>query len=323
MKALVNTAAGVLEWREWPMPVPAAGQVRIRTVACGICATDLEMIAGWQRTDFPAIPGHEWAGIVDAVGPGGDALLCGKPCVAENVLADGGEVGFEHTGGYGEYLVTEARNVYLLPADFPLPAATLIEPLAVCVRALGRLRLQSRESAVVLGDGPIGLLMLVLLRHEGVARVSLVGGRAARLALAKDFGAAATLNYHEAANDLPRAISCLPGAPFANLVEASGSPAALQALLDAAPREGKILIIGDYAAGRADFPWNRLLHRELELIGSNASQGAWPRAVELATSGKLPLEQLISRRIPAARGGDAVQVVRNSRDLVKVVLEWR
>ena len=58
----------------------------------------------------------------------------GQPCVAENVLADGGEVGFEHPGGYGQYLLTEARNVHPLPEDFPPTTAALIEPLAVCVR---------------------------------------------------------------------------------------------------------------------------------------------------------------------------------------------
>ena len=102
MKAIVNTGPGALELRELPDAAAGPGQVRIRTAACGICATDLEMIAGWERTGFPAIPGHEWSGMVDAVGAGRRRRLVGRPCVAENVLADGGEVGFEHPGGYGE-----------------------------------------------------------------------------------------------------------------------------------------------------------------------------------------------------------------------------
>ena len=320
MKALVNTAPRKLEWKDWPTPEPVAGQVRIRVAACGICATDLEMIRGWQRTGFPAIPGHEWSGVVDAVGPGGDTALAGRPCVAENVWADGGEVGFEHPGGYAEYLLTEARNVHVLPADFSLAAAALIEPLAVCVRALGRLRLERRRSALIWGDGPIGLLMLLLLKAENVATVSLVGGREARLDLARQFGAAATLNYH-GVTDWTAAVAALPGAPFPNVVEASGSPAAMRASLDVAPCEGKVLLIGDYGDGRADFPWNTLLHHELELIGSNASAGAWTRAVELAVTGKAPLERLISRRLPLAAGVEGVELVRRCRDLVKVVME--
>ena len=68
MRAIVNTAPNRLEMLEYPLPQPAKGEVRIRTAACGICATDLEMIAGWSRTGFPAICGHEWSGVIDAAG---------------------------------------------------------------------------------------------------------------------------------------------------------------------------------------------------------------------------------------------------------------
>ncbi|MBE3070479.1 MAG: alcohol dehydrogenase catalytic domain-containing protein, partial [Planctomycetes bacterium] len=139
MRAIVLDEGGRLDMREVPAPQPGPGQVRVRTAACGVCATDLEMIDGDPRVCRPAILGHEWAGVVDAAGPGADAALVGRPCVAENVLADGGEVGFEHPGGYGEMLVTEAANVHLLPEGLAPAAAALIEPLAVAVRAVGRL----------------------------------------------------------------------------------------------------------------------------------------------------------------------------------------
>ena len=93
MKAIVNTAPGRLEWREFPLPKPRAGEVRIRTGACGVCATDLAMIAGWERTGFPSIPGHEWSGTVDAAGRGVSKSLVGRRCVGENVLSRGGEPG--------------------------------------------------------------------------------------------------------------------------------------------------------------------------------------------------------------------------------------
>ena len=211
MKAIVNTAAGRVEWQDWPMPEPGPGQVRIRTAACGVCVTDLAMIAGWQRTGFPAIPGHEWSGMVDCVGPGADRALLGKPCVAENVLSDGKEVGFEHPGGYGQYFLTEANNVYPLPVDFPPAVAALIEPLAVCVHASRRLRLEDCRSALILGDGTIGLLMLFVLKAMKVQQVAFLGGRAARLSLARDVAACTVLNYHEAGPDLSKAVMALPG----------------------------------------------------------------------------------------------------------------
>ena len=315
MKAIVNTSPGVVQLQEWPTPEPQAGQVRIRTAACGICATDLEMIAGWQRTAFPAIPGHEWAGVVDAVGSGVDGDLLGRPCVAENVLADGGEVGFEHPGGYGQYLLTDARNVIALPADFPLTTAALIEPLAVCVRGLRRLRDIDPESAIIFGDGSIGLLMVMLMKKEGMKHITVVGGRPARLAAASELGAEQTINYRESA--------VRPGDLYPTVIEASGSPQGIATALQTAARGGKILVVGDYGTGRADFPWNHILHRELEIIGTNASAGAWPEAVQLATSGEVPLERLISRVLPASSYAEALQLARSSRDIIKVILDWK
>lgn len=323
MKAIVNTAPGKLELQDWPVPEPGPGQVRIRTGAVGICATDLEMIAGWQRTACPAIPGHEWAGTVEALGAGVDRALLGRRCVAENVLADGGEVGFEHPGGYGQFLITEARNVQRLPEDFPFAVAALIEPLAVGIRALRRLQLRDKRSVLICGDGPIGLLLLMLLKQAGVEKIVLVGGRTRRLALARELGAAQILNRHELHGDLPAAVKAAAGGPFPNVIEASGSGAGIAASLALVEREGKILVVGDYAQARADFPWNLLLHREIELVGSNASANAWPEAVRLATQKQLPLHLLLTHQLPAARFAEGLDLVRGKRpDVIKVVLEW-
>lgn len=92
--------------------------------------------------------------------------------------------------------------------------------------------------------------------------------------------------------------------------------------MEVAPHGGKILVLGDYGASRAGFPWNQLLHRELELIGSNASAGAWPEAVRLAVTGAVPLARLVSRRLPAAAFAEALEMTRSSRDVVKVVMQW-
>ncbi len=323
MKAIVNTGPGQLELQEWPLPQPAAGQVRIRTAACGICATDLRMIAGWERTGFPAIPGHEWAGVVDAVGPGGDRTLVGCRCVAENVLSDGGEVGFEHPGGYGQYLLTEARHVYALPGGFPLSEAVLVEPLAVAVRAVRRLRLEDRRRVLAFGDGPTGLLILMLLLRAGAGEVVVVGGRAERLALARELGAARVLNYHDMAGDLATAVGKSCGGSFPNVVEASGSQVAIEAGLRLAGPGGHVLVVGEYADACASFRWNHLLLREIELIGSNASAGAWPEAVRLAVEGGLPLSRLVSHRLPVERFAEGIELVRSrGNGVIKVVLQW-
>jgi 2-desacetyl-2-hydroxyethyl bacteriochlorophyllide A dehydrogenase len=317
MKAIVNTGPNRLEMRELPLPEPGPGQVRIRTGACGICATDLEMIAGWDRTGFPAVPGHEWAGTVDAVGENADPALIGKKCVAENVLADGGEVGFEHPGGYAQYLITESRNLQLLPAEFSLRLATLIEPLAVCVRGLNRLgNFETQKPVLIFGDGPIGLLLAMLMAKKGVKNLSLIGGRDYRLDLARQFGASATLNYHRDSLDNLNQ-------KFSTITEASGSTAAMKTAFNLITPCGKILVLGDYKKSCADFYWNHLLHREIELVGSNASAGAWPEAARLAVEGQLPLEKLVTHRLPAAGFAQGIDLMQSRRgDVIKVVMEW-
>jgi 2-desacetyl-2-hydroxyethyl bacteriochlorophyllide A dehydrogenase len=323
MKAIVNTAPGKLEMLDWPMPQPAVGQVRIRTGACAICATDLLMIAGWDRTGFPAIPGHEWAGTVDAVGPGANASLVGKKCVAENVLADGLEVGFEHPGGYAQYLVTEAANVRPLPDDFDLTAAALIEPLAVCMRGMHRLRDGLRGPILIFGDGPIGLLLTSLLAGKGHRDITLAGGRDARLALARELGAARTVNYHKLGDNLVDGIQTSGTGKFATVIEASGSGAAIDACIKLAAHDARVLVLGDYREARASFTWNTLLLNELELIGSNASAGGWNEAVALAVAGKVNPAKLITHRLPAESFQEGVELMRSRRgDVIKVVLNW-
>lgn len=322
MNAIVNTGPNRMEWLEWPTPSPGPGQVRIRVGACGVCATDIEMIAGWDRTGFPSIPGHEWAGTVDTVGPGVDTTLAGRRCVAENVLSDGYEIGFEHPGGYGQYLITEAANVQPLPGDFPLSHAALIEPLAVCVRGMNRLRADLKGPALVLGDGSTGLLMTFLLARHGVGDITVVGGRTRRLELAAEFGATRVLNYRAVSGDLGVAIRDA-GGEFGLVVEATSSTAAIEAALAVVARQGRVLVIGDHGKTCASFPWINLVHKEMELIGTNASAEAWPEAVRLAAGGQAPLGRLVTHRFPARRFEEAISLVRSRReDVIKTVLEW-
>jgi 2-desacetyl-2-hydroxyethyl bacteriochlorophyllide A dehydrogenase len=326
VKAIVNTGPGMLELRELPAPVPGPGQALIRTAFCGICATDLEMIAGWQRTGFPSTPGHEWSGVVEAVGPGVDPGLVGRPCVAENVLADGSEVGFEHPGGYGELFLTEARNVLPLPRGLDLAVAPLVEPLAVCVHALDRLGrpVGADEPVLVIGDGAIGLLLAMVLAERGCRAVTLVGGRAARLARAREAGVVRALDYHEMKCGFASGIAAAAGPDartFSVVLEASGSPAAVDTCLDLVSPLGTIVVIGDYGNARASFAWNTVLHRQATIVGSNASAGAWPEALRLAP--RLPLARLVTHRLPAARFAEGIALVK-ARDasVIKVVLGW-
>lgn len=323
MKVIIVVEKGKVEFKEVPLLEPGAGEVRIKTAAVGICATDFTMIDGCKRAHYPAILGHEWSGVIDAVGEGVDKSIVGSHCVASNVLKDGGEVGFEHPGGYGEYFITEAKNIEFLPHEYPLTTAVLIEPLAVSVRGITRLRLQKYDSAFIFGDGPIGLIMTMLLKRVGVSEIVLAGGRPDRLKLAKKLGARQTINYHDIKGDLAEGILKICKKKFPNIIEASGSEAAMNASLYLGDTCAHILILGDYGEAKADFPWLHLLHNEFEIIGSNTGAGAWGEAARLAVSGEIPLECLITHIFAPKDYAGALELARSRNpEVIKVVIDW-
>src|SRR5262249_12236870 len=149
------------------------------------------------------------------------------------------------------------------------------------------------------------------------------GGREGRLSLARDLGAAATFNVFSLGDALLPTIEREFGGSLPCIVEASGSAKGLDNALKLIAREGQLLLIGDYKAARADFPWNLLIHRGLEIIGSNASAGAWDQAVRLAVEEQLPLHRLISHTFSSVNFDDAFALVRaQGEQTIKVVLEW-
>jgi 2-desacetyl-2-hydroxyethyl bacteriochlorophyllide A dehydrogenase len=322
-QAIVLTAPNHLELQELPLPEPGVGEVRIRTKAVGICATDLVMIAGDPRVKLPALLGHEWSGVVDATGAGVDPALVGKPCVAYNVRPDGGEVGFEHPGAYGETFVTDANNLQLLPANVPFSTAALCEPLAVALRGLRRMAATNLENVLLFGDGPLGLILLMLLKRNGFQEITVVGSRSGRLAMAVTLGASSIVDYHQHPHHLAEILLQEHGRRFANVIEVSGSPQALRTSWQVAANDGRILVIGDYGEASADFPWNHLLHYELHFIGSNASEGCFAEAVYLVSTDQLPLDTLITQRFPVTQYTQAFELVKQKDpSMIKVVLEW-
>jgi threonine dehydrogenase-like Zn-dependent dehydrogenase len=237
-------------------------------------------------------------------------------------LHDGGEVGFEHPGGYAGYFLTETDKLHFLPDDFPMAAAALIEPLAVATRALRRFRLTDKSSALVIGDGPLGLLLTILLKRAGVCGVTVTGGRENRLALAARLGAERTLNYHHFRDGGTGVVRKALGMSFPNIIEASGSAAAANMAVELASGMARVLFVGDYKKARTDFIWNHLLINELELIGSNASAQAWPEAVRTALAVQKSLSELISAEYPAGQFAAAFDALKHNRDLIKVILRW-
>lgn len=340
MKAVRVQRPGVVALENVPTPEPGEAQVRIRTAYCAICATDLAMIAGWERTPYPATPGHEWSGVVDAVGIGVGTDLVGRRCVGDNIISCGAcaacrearpdacaqtrEVGFELPGGYAEYFLTKAANLRFLSDDVPLSSATLTEPLAVVMRALARLHERAPSGPVLIaGDGPIGLLTVLALRQEGVQQIALLGGRTHKLALGKAFGAATTCSYKTAEAERRDWLQSAAPEGFALAVEASGSPDAVVLLLNVVAKDGEVLLLGEYGEACAQVALTRTVLKELRLVASNSGTGAWDDAVGFLGRHHEMITRMVTHQFAPEDFEEALATVQHKRDeCIKALLRW-
>ncbi|MCK5736640.1 MAG: zinc-binding dehydrogenase, partial [Spirochaetaceae bacterium] len=261
----------------------------------------------------------------DKIGSGVDSSLEGCTVVGDNIMPDGREVGFELTGGYASHFITRAENLVILPDSVNPAHSTLIEPLAVCLRGFNKVKelflSDIPADVLIFGDGPIGLLQIMLARQAGAGKITVVGGRASRLNLAKSLGADVIVNYRETANLTESIRITAETGNWPLIIESSGNPVGLNAAIELGSDDARILILGDYSSEQADFKWNRVLHKELHLIGSNTGTGAWAQAGRLST--ELKLAPLVTHKFPAADFQAALQTVKDrTSGAVKVVLEW-
>ncbi len=246
MRAIVIDQPGSFRVAEVPDPVPRAGEVIVKVECCGICGTDLHILAGeFPPTPYPITPGHEFAGLVVARGPGVDdgagprlaegdrvavdpSLYCGscRRCRAGrgNLCANWGAIGDTVDGAFAEYVAVPAVNTYRLPDHIDGQAGAMAEPLACAVHGVRRLGPVLGESAVVVGAGTMGLLLLQLLVRAGAGPVAVVDRVGTRLDVARGLGAAQTVSSADE----------LDGARFEVAVDATGVPAAIETALEPA-----------------------------------------------------------------------------------------
>jgi len=314
MLALVVDRPGASAVRQVPDPAPGPGEVLVEVAAAGICGSDLEVLDGRRPAayvGYPVVPGHEWAGRVLAAGPGVSGVGPGDPVVAEGLRSCGvcdrcaegrtnicsaayAETGFTLPGALAERLVVPARLLHRLPADRPLEAAALLEPAACVASGLLEAGVPLPGSRVaVVGDGPLGLLALLLLRTTAPAELVLVGARPARSA----FGPACGATRVVAATDTD-ALARLAGRLDA-VVEASNSPAGPATALALLRRGGSALLLGISGAGRPVIDPDTVTLGQLRLQGGfAASRNAWRWVVGLYADGILDPAPLVTHHFP-------------------------
>ena len=329
MRAVVVERPGDAILRRIPRPEPGPGEVLIRVGVAGICGSDVDVLEGRRPAAYvryPIIPGHEWAGTVEQVGPGveleeravvvaegfracGDCARC-REGRTNLCTADYAETGFTHAGAFADFLCVPANLVHQLPPRADLAAAAVLEPAACVAQGLLEVDLRPGMSIAVVGSGALGLLAVALLDCVSPARLALVGTRAPRLALGRTMGATETWNVREG--------PALAGG-FDLVFEAAGTAEGARTAISLARRGGTVVLEGiSGEAGGIDADTVVLGHLRVQGV-FGASRNAWRWVTELFAAGLLDPAPLVSHSFAleqhaeafatlADRGGNALKV---------------
>jgi L-iditol 2-dehydrogenase len=344
MKALLLSAYKHLEVQNLPIPVPGPQEVLVRVAACGICGSDVHGYDGTSgRRIPPLVMGHEAAGTIAAVGSEISGLAEGDRVTFDSTVYCGacefchrGDVNlcnnrqvigvscteFKRAGAFAEYVVVPARIVYRLPDTLAFAEAAMLEAVSVALHAVHISELKSGETALVIGAGMIGLLVLQAARVAGCARVLVADVDATRLKLAADLGADGTIQTGEAA--LEQEILRYTGGLGVDVVfEAVGRSETVAAAIDCVRKGGKVTLIGNIAP-EVSMPLQKVVTRQIRLQGSCASAGEYPEAIELVSTGKIRVGPLITAIAPLSDGPIWFQrLYEREPNLMKIVLDPR
>jgi L-iditol 2-dehydrogenase len=342
MKALVLTEYNHLQIEDVPQPACKPDEVLLRVRACGICGSDIHGMDGSTgRRQPPVIMGHEAAGEIAEVGAAvtgyetGDrvtfdsTVYCGtcRYCVAGDMnLCDNRRVlgvscdEFRRDGAFAEYVTVPARILYRLPDGVSYERAALVEPTSIAFHAVHRMKIHLGDTAVVVGSGMVGLLVVQALRTAGCGRLIAVDIDPRRLELAWELGADEGLNAKQV--DVAAEVLRITGGRGADVAaEVVGNAATVQTAIGCLRKGGQLALVGNLSP-TVELPLQAVVTRELSLLGSCASRGDYPACLEMIARGAIQVDPLISSTAPLDDGPDWFRrLYAGDEDLLKVVLE--
>ena len=258
MKAAVLENKGVLTYKDVPTPEPGPGYVRLKVKAVSICGSDIKRYVDGYRM-YPLILGHEASGIIDRVGSGVSESYIDRhaaiiPLVPRfeceqcqqghySACHSYSFIGSRQAGGFAEYVDLPERNIFILPDDLPFEHAALIEPSTVSRHMLALGDFKRGQTAIVLGAGSIGLMLVQWLRILGASQIIVTDIAENNLKIASQVGAHVTLN--PAKMDVIKEIQKWVGDGADLTLEATGVPQVLEQTLSVTRPRGKVVLAGN------------------------------------------------------------------------------
>lgn len=357
MKAWVLKDIGDISLQDVEVPIPDEGWVRIRVEACGICGSDIPRIYETGAHNMPLICGHEFSGVVEALGKNVSPdwmgkrvavfpkIACGKcrHCREHHPMlcTDYDYVGSRRNGAFAEYVTAPAANLLELPDNVGFDEAAMLEPFAVAANAVrtacywGYI-LDEDEPVAICGLGTIGLMVAALLLDEGHTNLYMIANKQTQIAKAKDFGISEDRICDSTKEDAAAWLNDMTGGGVTVYFECVGSKESVGYGMDTCAQNGKLILVGNPRSDMTfsrDTYWN-ILRKSLVIKGiwnSSFTQSEpenkygptddWHYALQVLAGGKAELSKLITHRFPIDELEKGFHIMRDkTEDYTKIMM---
>lgn len=321
-------------------------EVLVKVLATGVCTTDVELYDGSMSyyhdglSKMPLTAGHEWSGTIAEIGSAVEGVAVGDLVVGDISIGCGRcknckkgkyhlcshrtELGvIRYDGSMAEYLKTEGKNVYKVPAGVTPDIAALCEPLATVLYAVRRTGIEPGDQVVVFGDGPIGLLNAQLAKHCGAGKVAVIARKELHRGLIEDKWGMRLFN--SSLCDVTEAVRAYFGDGADVVFEDTGNPEVINTAVKMTAPGGRLCALSLTGKDKVPFALEYVTSRDITVYGVLASPNSFEPALHMMASGLLDLEPIISHRFPFEKTPEALEFARTShgQGRIKVLIENR
>jgi 2-desacetyl-2-hydroxyethyl bacteriochlorophyllide A dehydrogenase len=325
LKALQITKPHELKMVTLERPEPGPGEVLIKVMASGICGTDIHILEGEYVGAYPVIPGHEFSGVVEQAGQAVSRIKVGdKVAVEPNIACDNCSyclnnqqnfcenwqgVGVTLPGGMAEYVIAPEKAVFDI-GELEFEEGAFVEPLSCVLHGIQKTCIRLADRVVILGAGPIGILLLQAVNVQGAQSVTVVELDQARAEAAQTVGA----------DQIYRSLDGLPKDAFEVVIDATGVIPVMKRTPEFTREGGKILLFGVPPKTNIEFDAFTLFLKGLTILTSYTSVRNSLQAIDLLKNKRINVKPLISHRLPLAKFEHGVNLIKNKQENVKKVL---
>ncbi len=323
MKALELVGASSFDVVDKSMPEIGNSDVLIKVKACGICGSDIHGMDGSSgRRIPPIVMGHEASGIIEQVGSNVDELKIGDRVTFDSTvfcnqckfckqgrfnLCDDRQVmgvsctEFHRDGAFADYVACPDHICHRLPEDLSFESAAFAEPVGVALHAVNRSMVGKGETAIVIGAGLIGLLVIQALKWRGCSQIIAFDLDDSRLELAKQLGATTVINSKQP--DAVNSSVALTDGGADHAFEVVGASITVNMAVDSVRKGASVTLVGNLSP-EVTLPLQKVVTRELTLFGSCAICGEYPEALTAIAEGHIQVEPLITAKIDIDRAAE-------------------